>query len=166
MINNLKNWVIISLLITNLLGITTAYYQGKTVGESELRQYYIEVEQANNAYWQAKIYRLNESAEQYRIKTQSKFEGLQNEFIQKSNDLVLCQYNADQLRHIKTAANMQITTSSKLGTTARAGISTNIESRERYSCQDAGVTMIAWSQQYFSCKSKLDYLQGLWLGSQ
>lgn len=162
MLDKLKTWAIILLTLSNLFGILGAYIKGKEAGENETRQYYELAEQANTAYFQAKIFQLNESAELAKSNNQLRFQGLQNEFIQKSNDLKLCQYNADQLRHIKTAANLQASTTAKLGAAARAGITTDSESRELFTCQDAGVTMIVWAEQYFSCKTKLDYLQGMW----
>ncbi len=166
MLDKLKTWAIILLTLSNLFGILGAYIKGKEAGENELRQYYEAAERASNDYWQDKLNKISESANQTRLNNELRFKGLQNEFIQKSNDLKLCQYNAEQLRHIKTAANVQITTSSKLGATARAGIAADSESRERFTCQDAGATMIAWAEQYFSCKNKLDYFQSLWFGSQ
>lgn len=166
MLDNLKTWAITLLILSNLFGILGAYTRGKEAGENDLRSYYEAAERANDDFWQAKLDKISESYNQYRLNNELRFKGLQNEFIQKSNDLALCQYNTDQLRYIKTAANMQTTTSTKVGNATGARIIADSESRERFTCQDAGATMIAWGQQYFSCKAKLDYLQNIWTGNQ
>lgn len=161
MLDNLKNYTIIGLLIALPFATIGGYIKGKRVGANELEQHYKQLEQANTVYWQSVVNKLNESANQARLNNELRFKGLSNEFLQISNDLRLCQYNNNQLRLIKTAANLPITTRTKMDSGANARILANDESRE-FTCQDSGLTLIKWGELYFQCKDKLDYFQTMW----
>lgn len=161
MLDGLKNWAIIGLLIALPLATTASYIKGRATGANEIKQYYEKAEQANTIYWQSVVNKLNESANQARLNNELRFKGLNDEFVQASNNLRLCQYNNNQLRLIKTAANLPITTRAKMDSGANARILANDESRE-FTCQDSGLTLIKWGELYFQCKDKLDYFQTMW----
>ncbi len=145
------------LILVPIISIIS-YQKGKSAGVHEVKQYYAKLEQDNQKYWQNVVNRINESSSETRLKQQVKYESLNNEFIKISNNLGHCQYNVEQLRSIQSAANVRISTDSSMGNATRARESANSES---FTAQDAGLTLIAWSKQFFSCKTKLDYLQAL-----
>jgi hypothetical protein len=161
MLNSFKNYGLIGLLILLPIFSIASYQKGKSAGANQVKQYYAKIEQDNNKYWQDVVNKLNESANQTRLNQQSKYESLNNEFLKISDNLSNCKFNVNQLRVIKSSASLQISADSSVGNAARAREFTNSESAERFTCQDSGITMIAWSKQYFSCKTKLDYLQEL-----
>lgn len=163
MLDKIKNYTIIGLLIALPFATIGGYIKGKRVGANELEQHYKQLEQANTIYWQSVVNKLNESSSQTRLNNQKKYQGLQDEFNQASSDLALCQYNANQLRLVHHAANVQTPNSSSMGIRTNAGIAANSESQEQFTCQDSGLTLIKWGEMYFSCKVKLDYLQSLWV---
>lgn len=158
MFDNIKNYGLIGLLILLPIVSITSYQKGKAAGTDEVKQYYAKMEQANTAYWQGVVNRLNESSSDTRIKQQIKYESLNNEFLKTSDNLSKCKYNANQLRIIKSSANVQSSADSSVGNATRAR---ELADSESFTCQDSGLTLIAWSKQYFSCKNKLDYLQSL-----
>ena len=149
---NLKLIAILALTTGVIAGLGYSYHLG--VKNTELQYQNQAKEQQLRDY--QKLQYVESQAQQTQINNDKKYEELNNELLQTTNNLRSCRLNTSSVRIIYKSA-MQNATSESTNDDATSGITTNSESG--LTAQDITLTLINHDHAYFDCKAVVDSWQ-------